>query len=53
VARAKLTFDPSQIGWGLGGGRRDALFELLEALLWAGPVPAAVHLSLAPLRRRG
>lgn len=35
------------------GARRDALFDLLEALLTAGPVAAAVHLRLAPAHRRG
>ena len=33
--------------------RRDALSELLDALLVSGPVPSFVHLSLAPLCRRG
>ena len=33
--------------------RRDALFELLDALLVAGRVPSFVHLSLAQLFRRG
>src|SRR5829696_9908864 len=33
--------------------RRDALFELLDALLTAGAVPSPVHLSLAPTHRRG
>src|SRR3954467_8252757 len=33
--------------------RRDALFELLDALLVAGRVPSFVHLSLARLFRRG
>jgi len=33
--------------------RRDALFDLLDALLVAGLVPAFVHLSLAGLFRRG
>ncbi len=33
--------------------RADALFELTDALLTADPVPAPVHLSLAPLHRRG
>lgn len=35
------------------GRRRDALFELLDSLLTAGPVPSPVHLSLAPTHRRG
>jgi hypothetical protein len=35
------------------GARRDALFEVLDALLTAGPVPSPVHLSLAPVHRRG
>jgi hypothetical protein len=33
--------------------RADALFELTDALLTADPVPSPVHLSLAPLHRRG
>jgi hypothetical protein len=33
--------------------RADALFELTDALLTSGPVPAPVHLSLQPLHRRG
>src|SRR5690242_20496287 len=33
--------------------RADALFDLLDALLTAGPVPAPVHLSLQPAHRRG
>lgn len=33
--------------------RADALFELTDALLTATPVPSPVHLSLAPLHRRG
>src|SRR5438045_4880660 len=33
--------------------RADALFELTDALLTADPVPAPVHLSLAPAHRRG
>lgn len=33
--------------------RRDALFEMLDALLVAGSVPVFVHLSLALLFRRG
>ena len=35
------------------GARRDALFDLLDALLTAGAVPSPVHLSLAPAFRRG
>jgi hypothetical protein len=35
------------------GARRDALFELLDALLAAGAVPSPVHLSLVPVHRRG
>src|SRR5919109_1757540 len=35
------------------GARRDALFEVLDALLTAGAVPSPVHLSLAPVHRRG
>jgi hypothetical protein len=35
------------------GARRDALFDLLDALLTAGPVPSPVHLSLVPAHRRG
>src|SRR3954452_8683776 len=33
--------------------RADALFELLDALLTTGPVPSPVHLSQAPIHRRG
>jgi hypothetical protein len=33
--------------------RADALFELTDALLTAGTVPSPVHLSLAPVHRRG
>jgi hypothetical protein len=33
--------------------RADALFELTDALLTAGPVPSPPHLSLAPVFRRG
>ncbi len=33
--------------------RRDALFDLIDALLVRGSVPAFVHLSLAQLFRRG
>ena len=35
------------------GARRDALFELLDALLTGGSVPSPVHLSLVPAHRRG
>src|ERR671923_1942852 len=35
------------------GARRDALFDLLDALLTAGAVPSPVHLSLVPGHRRG
>jgi hypothetical protein len=34
------------------GRRRDALFELLESLVTARPVPSPVHLSLEPTHRR-
>ncbi len=34
-------------------GRRDALFDLCDALLTAGPVPSPAHLSLQPAHRRG
>jgi hypothetical protein len=33
--------------------RRDALFEMTDALLTAGPVPSLAHLSLEPGHRRG
>ena len=33
--------------------RRDALLEVLDALLTAGPYPSLPHLSLAPGHRRG
>ena len=33
--------------------RADALFELTDALLTAGPVPSPPHLSLAAVHRRG
>jgi DDE superfamily endonuclease len=39
--------------YGAFGARRDALFELLDALLTAGAVPSPVHLSLVPAHRRG
>ena len=35
------------------GARRDAMFDLLDALLVAGPVGSPVHLSLVPSFRRG
>jgi DDE superfamily endonuclease len=35
------------------GPRRDALFDLLDALLVCGSVPSLAHLSLAPAHRRG
>ncbi len=35
------------------GARRDALFDLLDALLTADAVSSPVHLSLAPAHRRG
>ena len=35
------------------GRRADALFELTDALLSAASVPSPVHLSLAPVHRRG
>ena len=35
------------------GRRADALFELTDALLTTGAVPSPVHLSLAPVHRRG
>jgi hypothetical protein len=33
--------------------RADALFELTDVVLAAGPVPSLPHLSLDPLHRRG
>lgn len=33
--------------------RRDALFELVDALLTADPVPSPMHLGLMPAHRRG
>jgi hypothetical protein len=33
--------------------RRDALFDLVDALLPSDPVPSPVHLSLVPTHRRG
>lgn len=33
--------------------REDALFELADAILTAGPLPSPVHLSLEPVHRRG
>jgi DDE superfamily endonuclease len=35
------------------GRRRDALLEVLDALLAAGDAPSLPHLSLAPGHRRG
>ena len=35
------------------GRRRDALFELVDALLAAEAVPSLPHLSLVPVHRRG
>ena len=35
------------------GRRRDALFDLVDALLTAGRPPSLVHLCLAPVHRRG
>jgi hypothetical protein len=35
------------------GARRDALFEVLDALLTGGAVPSPVYLSLVPVHRRG
>jgi hypothetical protein len=35
------------------GRRRDALFDLCDALLAAGPVTSPAHLSLQPQHRRG
>jgi hypothetical protein len=37
----------------LCGRRRDALFDLCDALLTAGPVTSPAHLSLQPQHRRG
>src|SRR5829696_2946137 len=39
--------------YGCLGRRRDALFELADALLVAGPVPSTAHLSLEAVHRRG
>src|SRR5262245_53845981 len=39
--------------YGCFGRRRDALFELLDALLSAGACPSRPHLRLAPGHRRG
>ena len=39
--------------YGCFGRRADALFELCDAVLTADSVPAPVHLSLAPVHRRG
>ncbi len=35
------------------GRRADALFELTDAILTAGPQPSPAHLSLEPTHRRG
>ena len=35
------------------GRRRDALFDLVDALLTAAPAPSLVHLCLAPVHQRG
>src|SRR6476469_9463962 len=35
------------------GRRRDALFDLVDALLTAAPAPSLVHLCLALAHRRG
>ena len=35
------------------GHRRDALYDLLDAIASAGPRPSVAHLSLAPLHQRG
>jgi hypothetical protein len=35
------------------GRRRDALFELLDAVIVAGLVPSLAHLSLTAVHRRG
>lgn len=35
------------------GRRRDALFELSDALLAGGPVLSPIHLSLEPVHQRG
>ena len=35
------------------GARRDALCDVLDALLTSGPVPSLAHLSLAAVHRRG
>ena len=34
------------------GRRADALFELTDAILTAGPQPSPAHLSLEPIHRR-
>jgi DDE superfamily endonuclease len=39
--------------YGCLGRRRDALFEVVDALLTPGPCPSLPHLSLAPGHRRG
>ncbi|MDP9478440.1 MAG: transposase [Actinomycetota bacterium] len=38
---------------GCFGRRADAMFELCDAILTTGNVPSPVHLSLAPVHRRG
>ncbi len=35
------------------GHRRDALYDLLDAIASAGPRPSVAHLSLAPMHQRG
>jgi len=35
------------------GRRRDALYDLVDAIASAGPRPSAAHLSLAPMHQRG
>jgi hypothetical protein len=39
--------------YGCFGRRRDALFDLVDAVLTADAIPSFVHLSLAPAHRRG
>lgn len=39
--------------YGCFGRLVDALFELTDAILYAGMVPSPVHLSLAAVHRRG
>src|SRR5918993_2323408 len=38
---------------GCGARRRDALFELVDALLTADAIPSLAYLSLEPIHRRG